>query len=78
MGRSRTQTSQAHVYVVCACFVICIQHLKLNKKQLKVHKDRFSVDKYMPFYKNNKLSEPFSDYYKILGLPQMFLSPRST
>ena len=73
-----TGKHQAHVCVVCDCFILGTQQLKrLNTKQLKAHENRLSVDRYLSFYNIDEVPTSLRNYYYVSGFPKMLLSPRS-
>ena len=73
-----TNWHQAHVCVICDCFIIGTETVKrLKGKQLKVHEERLGVQSYKEFYNLRDLPEDLRNYYKLKGFPSMLLSPRS-
>ncbi|KAL7524887.1 hypothetical protein ACHAXR_002212, partial [Thalassiosira sp. AJA248-18] len=73
-----TNRHQAHVCVVCDCYIIGTETVKrLNQKQLKVHEERLGVEKYKKFYNLRDVPDDLRNYYKLKGFPSMLLSPRS-
>ena len=68
---------QAHVCVVCDCFILGTEILtRITKQQLQEHKERLSVTKYEEF-QGKHLHPNVVRYYHLRGFPGMLLSPRA-
>ena len=69
---------QAHVCVVCDCFILGTEILtRITKQQLQEHKEQLSVAKYKEFQRKH-LHPNVVRYYHLWGFPGMLLSPHAT
>ena len=73
-----TNLHQAHVCVVCDCYIIGTEPVRrLNKKRLKFHNERLGVENYKNFYKLKDIPKDLRNFYKVKDYPDMLLSPRA-
>ena len=77
MDEKNPSRHKAYVCIICDCFIHGTDSLcKLTSKEIRDHKQRLGVKSYEQYYRT-RLHPELKEQYRVKGLPDILLSPRS-